>query len=155
MVVNIIILQERKLLVTGSVVRLAVQSYCQKIILLLSLAAGIRMTGGVVWAYNVQSFYDQYYCGQVNVGAYLSWIPLLGGIIGATAGGYVADRLAKRYGQVGRLVVLVTSQVSINKLCNALLVAMATGDSNTICSWSGIFTTSIWTDQLTTCLHAW
>ena len=71
------------------------------------------MTAGVVWVYNVQSFYDEYYCGEVNIGAYLSWIPLLGGITGATAGGYIADKLAKRYDQVGRLVVLVTSQVSI------------------------------------------
>ena len=67
-----------------------------------------------MWAYNVRSFYDHYYCGEVTIGAYLSWIPLLGGIIGAVAGGYIADRLAKRYGQVGRLVVLVTSQVSVN-----------------------------------------
>lgn len=98
----------------GSIIRLAVQSYCQGTILLLSLAAGIRMTGGVVWAYNVKSFYEEYYCGEANIGAYLSWIPLLGGITGATTGGYVADKLAKRYGgQVARLVVLVASQVSI------------------------------------------
>ena len=107
----------------GSIIRLAINCYCQRVILLLSLAAGVRMIGGVVWAYNVRTFYDQYYCGEVNVGAYLSWIPLLGGIIGATVGGYVADRLAKRYGQVGRLVVLVTSQVCIN--CDVLVsVAM-------------------------------
>lgn len=72
------------------------------------------MTAGVVWVYNVQSFYDQYYCGQVNIGAYLSWIPLIGGISGATVGGYIADRLAKKYGEIGRLVVLVTSQVRVN-----------------------------------------
>ena len=90
----------------------------------MSIAAGVRMTGGVVWAYNVRSFYDHYYCGEVNVGAYLSWIPLLGGIIGATAGGYVADRLAKRYGQTGRLVVLVTSQVSVN---NTMLSCVNSG----------------------------
>ena len=98
----------------GSIIRLTVHSYCQKVILLLSLAAGVRMVGGVVWAYNVRTFYDQYYCGEVNVGAYLSWIPLLGGIVGAIVGGYVADRLSNRYGQLGRLVVLVTSQVCCN-----------------------------------------
>ena len=99
------------MLLKGSVVRLAIYSFCHKVILLLSLGAGIRMTGGVVWAYNVRTFYNHYYCGEVNVGAYLSWIPLLGGIIGAIIGGYVADRLAKCYGQMGRLVVMITSQV--------------------------------------------
>ena len=111
------------------------------------------MTGGVVWAYNVQSFYDQYYCGEVNVGAYLSWIPLLGGIIGATGGGYVADRLAKKYGQMGRLVVLVTSQVSFT-ICDPLVVAMVTGDSSTICSRSSVHTPTLGACQFVTSLCA-
>lgn len=139
-----------------SLIHLAVRSYCHGVILLLSLAAGIRMTGGVVWAYNVKTFYDRYYCGQVNIGAYLSWIPLLGGIIGAIVGGYVADRLGKRYGQVGRLVVLVTSQVSINiHFIFALVVVMVTGNGSTICSWSSIFTTTIQFNLSITCIHVW
>ena len=97
-----------------------------------------------MWAYNVRSFYEKYYCGEVNIGAYLSWIPLLGGIIGAIAGGYVADRLAKRYGQVGRLVVLVTSQVSFKLMWyNNSIVTMVTGGSSTICSWGSISTSTI------------
>ena len=99
-------------MVKSSNIKLAIISYCKPTILLLSAASGIRMGGGVVWAYNVRSYFEKYYCGDVTVGNYLSWIPLLGGITGATLGGYIADRVGIKHGHFGRLVVLVTSQVS-------------------------------------------
>ncbi len=64
-----------------------------------------------MWAYNVKAYFQQYYCGEVNVGVYLSWIPLVGGAIGALVGGVVSDRLAKSHGVRARLWVLIISQV--------------------------------------------
>ena len=65
-----------------------------------------------MWAYNVKAYFHQYYCGRVNVGDYLSWVPLVGGTLGALVGGFVSDRLARSKGFNGRLAVLVSSQVS-------------------------------------------
>ena len=64
-----------------------------------------------MWAYNVKAFFNQYYCGRVNVGDYLSWVPLVGGTLGAVLGGYVSDRLAKSRGTDARMWVLIVSQV--------------------------------------------
>ena len=64
-----------------------------------------------MWAYNVKAFFNQYYCGRVDVGDYLSWVPLVGGTLGAVLGGYVSDRLAKSRGTNARMWVLIVSQV--------------------------------------------
>ena len=86
-------------------------SYLQPSLLLLCVAGGLRQGGGLVWAYNVKAFFNQYYCGRVNVGEYLSWVPLVGGTLGAVLGGYVSDRLAKSRGTDARMWVLIVSQV--------------------------------------------
>ena len=86
-------------------------SYLQPSLLLLCVAGGLRQGGGLVWAYNVKAFFNQYYCGRVNVGDYLSWVPLVGGTLGAVLGGYVSDRLAKSRGTDARMWVLIVSQV--------------------------------------------
>lgn len=86
-------------------------AYLQPVLLLLCVAGGVRQGGGLVWAYNVKAYFEQYYCGRVNVGEYLSWVPLVGGSLGAVVGGYVSDRLAKSRGVTARLWVLVVSQV--------------------------------------------
>ena len=96
----------------SSLVCKVLRVYIQPSLLLLCVAGGVRQGGGLVWAYNVKAYFDQYYCGRVNVGVYLSWVPLVGGALGAVAGGYVSDRLARTRGYSARLWVLVASQVS-------------------------------------------
>uniref|UniRef100_UPI00398E9CB3 MFS-type efflux pump MSMEG_3705-like n=1 Tax=Pristiophorus japonicus TaxID=55135 RepID=UPI00398E9CB3 len=79
-------------------------------LLLLCLAGSVRNAGGYVWAYNTQVYFNLYYSG-VDVGRWLSWIPLVGGCLGAVAGGYISDLLVKRSGLYARVWVLVISQV--------------------------------------------
>ena len=80
-------------------------------LLLLCLAGGVRQGGGLVWAYNVKSYFAQYYCSSASVGIYLSWVPLIGGTLGAVCGGLVSDKLVQRRGQMARLWVLIISQL--------------------------------------------
>ncbi len=87
------------------------KSVLQPPLLLLSLAGGVRQGGGLVWAYNAKPYFTQYYCSESSVGVYLSWVPLVGGTIGAVLGGLLSDRLVRSKGQVARLWVLVISQL--------------------------------------------
>ena len=41
----------------------------------------------------------------------MSWVPLVGGILGATIGGYASDHMTKKYGLQGRIALLVITQV--------------------------------------------
>lgn len=84
---------------------------CKPSLLLLCLAGGVRQGGGLVWAYNVKAYFNQYYCSSESVGTYLSWVPLVGGTLGAVCGGLVSDKLVQRRGQVARLWVLFVSQL--------------------------------------------
>lgn len=84
---------------------------CKPSLLLLCLAGGVRQGGGLVWAYNVKAYFNQYYCSSESVGTYLSWVPLVGGTLGAVCGGLVSDKLVQKRGQVARLWVLVISQL--------------------------------------------
>ena len=65
-----------------------------------------------MWAYNVKAYFAQLYCQTVNVGEYLSWVPVVGGTMGALIGGYLSDRLARFGGYKGRMWVLIFSQVN-------------------------------------------
>lgn len=79
--------------------------------LFLCLAGGIRQGGGLVWAYNVKAYFARYYCSPISVGIYLSWVPLVGGTIGAVFGGLISDKLVKHKGQTARFWVLIFSQL--------------------------------------------
>ncbi|XP_036382019.1 probable L-galactonate transporter [Megalops cyprinoides] len=79
-------------------------------LLLLCLAGSVRNAGGYVWAYNVQNYFSLYF-PRVDVGRWLSWIPLVGGSLGVLFGGFVSDRVVKRRGLTARVWVLVISQV--------------------------------------------
>ena len=81
---------------------------------LVIVAGGVRNAGGYVWAYNAQLFYTNEKGLDVDqITAYMSWIPAVGGIIGAFLGGLAADLVAK-YGQPHhRLWVLAVSQVCL------------------------------------------
>ena len=87
-------------------------TYLQAPLLLLCVAGGLRQGGGLVWSYNVKAYFTHYYCGSVNVGNYLSWVPLIGGTVGALFGGWVSDRVARTRGIAARLWVLIISQLA-------------------------------------------
>ncbi|XP_067826116.1 protein spinster homolog 1-like isoform X2 [Heptranchias perlo] len=80
-------------------------------LLLLCLAGSVRNAGGYVWAYNTQVYFNLYHSG-VDVGRWLSWIPLVGGCLGAVTGGFISDQMVKRSGLYARVWVLVFSQVA-------------------------------------------
>lgn len=86
-------------------------TYLQLPLLLLCVAGGLRQGGGLVWSYNVKAYFTHYYCGSVNVGSYLSWVPLVGGTVGALLGGWVSDKVARTRGVAARLWVLIISQL--------------------------------------------
>lgn len=79
---------------------------------LLLLAGSIRNAGGYVWGYNAELFYaNEKDLTSNQITEYMSWVPAVGGIIGAFLGGLIADMIAK-YGQPHyRLWVLAASQV--------------------------------------------
>ncbi|EDV27922.1 uncharacterized protein TRIADDRAFT_13389, partial [Trichoplax adhaerens] len=88
-------------------------------LLCLVIAGSIRNAGGYVWAYNVKSYFNQYY-PQVMVANYLVWIPLIAGSLGSLLGGIISDRLVTSYGLKARIWVLIASQ-----LCSAPFALMA------------------------------
>ena len=87
------------------------QSYLQLPLILLCVGGGLRRGGLLVWVYNAKAYFQTYYCDTLWVGVFLSWVPLVGGSLGAVLGGVVSDRLAKRWGGMTRPYVLILSQV--------------------------------------------
>ena len=71
----------------------------------------VFVAAGYVWAYNTQLYYQAIGETTETIGSYMSWIPLLGGSIGVVLGGFISDRLVRRIGPRGRLLVLIVSQV--------------------------------------------
>ena len=90
---------------------------------LLLLAGGIRNAGGYVWAYNTENYFILWrHFTKDEITKYMSWIPLVGGSVGAFVGGLVSDLvvyMAKKYqfryfaASHWRIWVLVISQVRI------------------------------------------
>ena len=87
------------------------KTFCMPGLAFLCFAAGIRNAGGYVWAYNTQPFFELFYPVDV-ITSYMSWIPLVGGSIGAIVGGIISDILANKGGPYLRTWVLIVSQVS-------------------------------------------
>jgi MFS family permease len=74
-------------------------------LLLLCVGGSIRNAAGIVWAYNVNSFFqNQHNLSHEQIAAYLSWIPLVAGSLGSALGGILADRIFTRHGNFGRCV---------------------------------------------------
>ena len=78
---------------------------------MLCVAGGIRNAGGYVWAYNTQIFFQKFY-SRTTINKFMSWIPLVGGSLGAVVGGLISDVLVRERGTTARIWVLVFSQVS-------------------------------------------
>ncbi|XP_018026800.1 protein spinster homolog 2 [Hyalella azteca] len=86
----------------------------------LCLAASIRHTGGFTWAYNTQLYFQTYY-PHFNVGAWVSWVSIVGGTVGVAVGGFVSDRLVKKLGVKARLYVLAASQFAATPFAAGVL----------------------------------
>ena len=88
-----------------------VVSFLNPALIAVCVAGGLRQGAGLVLAYNIKSLVVDVYCDESVVGQYMSWIPLVGGTLGACLGGFVSDKLRKKSGRAARVWVLVVSQV--------------------------------------------
>lgn len=86
-------------------------SFLNPALIALCVAGGLRQGAGLVLAYNIKSLVVDAFCDESVVGQYMSWIPLVGGTLGACLGGFVSDQLRKKSGRGARIWVLVASQV--------------------------------------------
>lgn len=83
-------------------------------LILLCIAGGIRNAGGYVWAYNTELFYEkEKHLSKTEIAEFMSWIPLVGGSLGAFLGGVVSDLIIKGRGPYHRIWVLIISQVNL------------------------------------------
>ncbi|KAH9496640.1 hypothetical protein Btru_009912 [Bulinus truncatus] len=109
---SITTLQERLALMTLKVRLLTIlKIFLRPSLLLLCLAGSIRNAAGYVLAYNSQLYFEASNVSKEMVGSYMSWIPLVGGSIGALGGGFISDRVVKKWGLYARVSVLVASQL--------------------------------------------
>ncbi len=70
------------------------------------------MEGGLVWAVNAQLFFqDTRHQTATQIGQYMSWVPAVGGSLGALLGGFVADRVVRKRGLNARMLVMVISNL--------------------------------------------
>lgn len=78
---------------------------------MLCIAGGIRNAGGYVWAYNTELFFQAQDLSNAQINHFMSWIPLVGGSLGAIFGGLISDLLVKNRSTYVRIWVLIVSQV--------------------------------------------
>lgn len=102
-------------------------------LLLLCLAGGIRNAGGYVWGSYTRVFFKDFRHVPNDVfAAYMGWIPLVGGSLGALAGGFISDKLVNRVGSDGRklgprarLLVIMLSNLAASPFCLGALALPA------------------------------
>jgi len=80
-------------------------------LLMLCIAGGIRNAGGYVWAYNANAYFEHENIDPDTIATYMLWIPLVGGSLGASFGGLIADKVLKDRGSSARVWVLVFSNL--------------------------------------------
>ena len=68
---------------------------------------------GYVFGYYAQTYFEGMGQTKEDIGAYMSWIPLVGGSLSVVVGGLIADYVVRKYGPVARLFVIVVSLVRI------------------------------------------
>ncbi|KAA0202083.1 hypothetical protein HAZT_HAZT011263, partial [Hyalella azteca] len=61
------------------------------------------------------------YYPHFNVGAWVSWVSIVGGTVGVAVGGFVSDRLVKKLGVKARLYVLAASQFAATPFAAGVL----------------------------------
>merc|ERR1711871_281864 len=97
-------------------------------LLLLCLAGAVRNAGGYVWAFNTQPYFEWRGLSKVQIGTWMSWIPLVAGSLGSLFGGFISDRVVKKHGLQARIVVLVVSQLVAAPFCAGALLLRTSGE---------------------------
>jgi len=77
---------------------------------MLCIAASIRHTGGLCFAYNCDLFYRDIF-PQIDLGAWLFFVTFVIGGVGVLAGGYASDKIVANMGIKSRVFVLAISQL--------------------------------------------
>ncbi|KAL0273122.1 UNVERIFIED_CONTAM: hypothetical protein PYX00_005874 [Menopon gallinae] len=83
---------------------------CQPRVILLCLAASIRHTGGMCFAYNCDLYYREYF-PDYDLGWWLFAVTIVIGSIGVVAGGVISDKFVAKMGIKSRVAVLAISQL--------------------------------------------
>ncbi|XP_043236262.1 MFS-type efflux pump MSMEG_3705-like [Amphibalanus amphitrite] len=96
----------------GTNVKRVLQPFASVGLIALTAAAAVRTTVGIMWAYNVQLYFEAAGESSADIAQWLSWIPLAAGSLGAVLGGVLSDVLYVRRGLAGRVLVLVVSQLA-------------------------------------------
>ncbi|XP_076091392.1 MFS-type efflux pump MSMEG_3705-like isoform X2 [Mytilus galloprovincialis] len=78
-------------------------------VMLLLLASSIRNAAGYVISYNTQQYFTDLHQTKEQIGDYMSWIPIVGGILSVTVGGLLSDVIVKRLGLYSRVIVIIIS----------------------------------------------
>ena len=85
---------------------------CSPSLLLLCIAGGVRNGGGYVWAYNTETFFENVKDQTpTEINHFMSWIPLVGGSLGALVGGIISDVIVRGRSAYVRIWVLIVSQI--------------------------------------------
>jgi predicted MFS family arabinose efflux permease len=79
-------------------------------VVLLMIAASIRHTGGMTFAYNADLYYNNYF-PEVDLGWWLFFVTIGIGSVGVVVGGVVSDKIVKKMGVRSRVLVLALSQL--------------------------------------------
>lgn len=83
---------------------------CQPRVILLCIAASIRHTGGMCFAYNCDLYYREYF-PDYDLGWWLFAVTIVIGSIGVVAGGVISDIYVAKMGIKSRVAVLSISQL--------------------------------------------
>lgn len=70
-------------------------------------------SAGYVWAYNSQPYFEAVGESKEQIGAFMSWVPLVGGSLGVILGGKISDVWVNKLGPISRVLVLTASQVFV------------------------------------------
>lgn len=79
-------------------------------IIMLVIAASIRHSGGMTFAYNADLYYNSYF-PDVDLGWWLFFVTIGIGSVGVVVGGVVSDKIVARMGIKSRVAVLAISQL--------------------------------------------
>ena len=88
-----------------------VRLFLRPSLFLLCLASAVRNAAGYVWSYCTETYFEGLGQTAAQIGAYMSWIPMVSGSVGVVFGGFVSDRVVSRVGPQGRVWVIVVSQL--------------------------------------------
>jgi len=89
--------------------KLVAKNSLQPSLLMLYIAGSVRNASGYVFGYYAETFYENQGRSKDEIGMYMSWTPLIGGSLSVLLGGYVADKVVKKFGLIGRIGIIIIS----------------------------------------------